>query len=458
MRKIVVLVLFCVASTSAQVPVPGPERLQSKDLVYECTFRVPPSSDVKVESLGYGGTGLTYWPAHNSLLIGGHDWYQRTAEISIPADCGAQNSIDALARATMIQAPADLLQGKRNTIDGDTKNGVKVGGHLIDGPRIIVSAWSYYDGGQATQTRTHFVVNEQNFAQLTPASVTGPYQVGQGWAGIIRAPDGDLNRRIGGFVSGYMATIPQQWQQRLGGTHLTGQGGGVSVLQRTSAGPSASVFSPAALQQGNEVTAKGERSAAAVPATMLMGYPTDSGNPKSSLNRPTIGIWGKAGGLYDGTQIFRGMVFPDGTRSILFFGRGGTRFCYGTGTADPALDLKPVPGTPHHYCYDPVPGGQTQGTHGYPNRSLVFAYDVMDLIAAKEGKIKGYDVKPYATWTFSAPFQQRMNASGADIGDYSIVGAAYDPATRRIFLSAYRNDGDDPLIHVYRLPAPTAKP
>jgi len=121
--------------------------------------------------------------------------------------------------------------------------------------------------------------------------------------------------------------------------------------------------------------------------------------------------------------------------------------------------MKPVPGFPGaHYCYDPV--DLSKGTHGYPNRDLVFAYDVNDFLAVKNGTRKPWDVRPYATWTFTVPFQQRL-VSGVDLGIYEILGAAYDPGevvagsrTRpaRIFLSAGRSDGAAPLIHVFQLP------
>jgi hypothetical protein len=245
-----------------------------------------------------------------------------------------------------------------------------------------------------------------------------------------------------------MAPIPAEWQSALAGTHLTGQGGGIAILSRTSSGPSATVFTPTEL---GAVTRRSPDARRPRPrdtttnATLVMGYPT--GNP---LNYPTLGIWGQAGGLYDGTQIFRGMVFPDGTRSILFFGWGGTRFCYGAGTADPALDLQPHP-QGGHWCYDP--SNASKGTHGYPYRGLVFAYDVLDFISVKQGKLKPWEVKPYTTWGFALPFQAKPDATGVDRSDYAIVGAAYDPATRRIFLTAYRTDGDLPIVHVMQLPA-----
>jgi hypothetical protein len=417
-------------SAAAQPRGPAP-LVQKSDLVYTGAFRLPAPSGEKA-TFEWGGTALTYWPAHDSLLVVGHDWYQRVAEVNIPTAAREANVAD-LPRAILLQPHTDILQGKLNTIDGNTSNGVKIGGITPVGNSLVVSAWSYYDAGVQKQTRSHFVTG-QNFSAL--GLTTGPFQVGRGFQDIVPSD----TTRIAGFVSGYMAPIPRDWQAALGGTHLTGQGGMISILGRTSAGPSASVFTPADL--GVAVPA---------PAKILMGYPID-GFANSPLNHPTLGQWGQNGGLYNGSQGFRGLVFPDGTRSILFFGWGGETFCYGTGTTDSSLHLRPNPKAPGtHFCYDPTPGKLASlGTHAYPLSSVVFAYDVNDFIAVRQGQKQPWDVKPYMTWNFELPFQSQM-VNGIETGAFEIQGATYDPATRRLFVSAYRSDGPSPLIHVFIL-------
>jgi hypothetical protein len=47
-------------------------------------------------------------------------------------------------------------------------------------------------------------------------------------------------------------------------------------------------------------------------------------------------------------------------------------------------------------------------------------------------------VRPYATWNLDATFD-------------SIQGAAYDPATKHLFVSQVGGDGGQPLIHVYQI-------
>ena len=115
------------------------------------------------------------------------------------------------------------------------------------------------------------------------------------------------------------------------------------------------------------------------------------------------------------------MVFPEGTRSVLFFGRHGTGpFCYG---------IK---------CEDPL--GRWQGNHAWPYVYRVWAYDAAELALVRAGQKRPWEVKPYEVWDLSIPFP---------FGTKGIKGAAYDPATGRIFIA--QEQQDRPLIHVYRV-------
>ena len=91
-----------------------------------------------------------------------------------------------------------------------------------------------------------------------------------------------------------------------------------------------------------------------------------------------------------------------------------------------------------------------KGTHGYPISPIVWAYDVNEFLQVKNGDKQPWDVKPYATWELALPFQSNMQ-NGIEMGNFEIMGAAYDPVRRRLFVSAYRNDGPAPIIHVFVL-------
>jgi hypothetical protein len=146
-----------------------------------------------------------------------------------------------------------------------------------------------------------------------------------------------------------------------------------------------------------------------VNATDLVAYPS---------SHKTLGDWGTSGpnAYFNGTSQIKSVVFPSGTSSVLFFGRHGLgSYCYGEGSA----------------CGDPEDGDK--GDHAH------------DLAAVKSGQKQPWDVKPYAVWSLSLPASSRLHRLG---------GAAYDPATGRLFIIQQFVDGDSgnyPVVHVYKV-------
>jgi hypothetical protein len=388
--------------------------LDQLELRYEGAFRVPPGGTDTIDTFEYGGTALVFDTARRSLWMVGHDHYQRVAEISIP-DIRITGHVDELDTAQQLTQFRDILRGRLTQIGASD---AKIGGLIRDGNDWIVSAWIYYDASNL-QSQSHFRV-------AANGTVSGPFQLG----------DGD---RSAGFVSGYMTPVPPEWQGNLGGTALTGQCC-IPIVSRTSLGPAVASFSPAHV---------GRRSS--IPLTHVLGYPID---------HPTLGNWDDdGGGLFNGNTQVGGVIFPQDTSSVIFFGRiGRGEFCYGTGTANPELHGRVVPdGGGARYCYDPA--GFDQGTHGYPYSLHLWAYDAHALQAVRDGRMAPWDVRPYAAGTFTLPFERGLKSVG---------GATYDPATRRIFVSVLTQDGPRPLVHVLRLgelspdgnppPAPPSQP
>jgi hypothetical protein len=392
---------FLAGQSSAQV------LLRQSDLVYQGAFRLPQGDfgSPQYSGFNYGGTALGYNPARNSLYIVGHDWYQLSAEVSIPQIINSTN-LNSLATATVLQPFSDSLEGKIASINPTDTNAKKIGGHLVYGGALYVAAYSYYDGG-ATQSSSHFV-RPTNLS--TTGQVNGPYRVGT------------IGPR---YVAGYMAPVPQDWQSAFGSPALTGQCC-LSIISTTSQGPAVFGFNPADLGSKNPI-----------PATPLVEYPPE---------HPTLGAWGGNGTpnpVYNMSTAVRGLVFPQGTRSVLFFGSTGLGVpCYGAGTSDPSLDRQPVPGESGViYCYDP--DNRSKGCHAYPYGAFVWAYDANDLLAVKNGQKNPWEVTPYATWSPNFP-----------TGGYQVNGAAYDPSTGRIYVAVMWEDGSMPLIHVLKVNVP----
>ena len=399
-----VLVALAAASSSAGDAPGAASRalsmalLEPASLDYLGAFRLPgPLSDTK--TFAYGGTALAYDPTRHGLFVVGHDWYQLTAEVTIPPLVRSPH-LSALRRARFLQPFADATSG---TIAAAGPSTNKIGGQLVYRGRLYGSVYVYYDATDS-QVDSHWL---RPTTSLHGAPAQGLFAVG----------------RLGaGMVSGFMAAIPRPWGSLLGGSALTGNCC-IPIISRTSFGPAAFAFDPSRL--GGPAPTRD---------TALVYYPaahTTLGPWNASWN-PARGI------LFGGGTTIRGVVFPAGSRSVLFFGTQGVGpFCYGEGTTRRALAGTPTPdGTT--YCYDP--DGSSKGTHAYPYVPEVWAYDAAALLRVRRGRLKPWQVRPYATWRLALPF-----------GSSQIGGAAYDPASGRIYVSQQYGDGPAPVIHVFKV-------
>ncbi len=381
---------FMVEAAQAELDLTTLPLLQAADLQYVGAFRVP-RGKFGESSLDYGGTAIAFNPANNSLFIVGHDWHQAIGEISIPDQIVNDADRAKLATATVLQPFVKVLGKAPNyTLEGT----VKLGGlQVIDGT-LVGTAYEYYDGDLDARA-SHFRLDSLDLDQ---ANVTGLFQVGE---------------LGGGFVGGFMTRVPDEWRDALGMPYLTGQAA-LSVIGRTSLGPAAFGFDPAAL------------GANPTPIDPYLYYPQD---------HPTLGAWGsQPPTLFNMNTRITGVVFVPETRSVLFFGSVGTSQAI-YGTAEEAND--------------PYRGGK--GTHALNGEYSyqIWAYDALDFLKAKDGDLKPWEVVPYSTWSFDVP----QFAGGKETG-----GVAYDPATGRLYVAAPRADqvGFDPmpLIQVYQLPMP----
>ncbi len=384
-------------------PVLDPELLEQSDLTYLGAFRVP-SSGCNVT-----GQGLAYNPTNNSLFITCQGI--TVAEITIPAAVNTTNA-SLLNQATYLQSPVDPTEGRMLELWNGGDLNVQVGGLLVDGSNLYVTGFVYYDAG-GSQQLSHWRRSKNLTAGGT---LQGPYSI------IVCEFFGCIPGA--GIVSGYMTPIPSAYQGALGGTAITGQCC-IPIITRTSYGPSALAFTPV-----NFPTS--------VQHEMNLYYDTF---------HQTIGTYsGPANDLYNGPTQVRGIVFPENTRSILFWGRHGTGdFCYGFGVNQNPPPVHPDPN--EHNCYDPVISDK--GNHAYPYHYQTWAYDVQELIDVKNHLQQQYEPTPYAFWRWpTLPF-------GHSTGEFD--GAAYDPNLERLYVSMHTADplsSGAPIIHVFQLPTP----
>jgi hypothetical protein len=357
-----------VATRPEQLPL-----IQRESLVYTGSFAFK-AETLNGSRFGYGGTALAFDRERGTLFLVGHDWHQKAAEIAIPElrDIRTQ----PLETATVVQPFYDPTDGKFSAIAA--RDMTKISGILPWEGKLIVSAYYYYDA-EGSQKASHFVSGRDLSVQ---GDAVGPVKVGN-------LPTG--------LTSGYMTVIPDAWRPALGGPALTGHCC-IPIISRTSYGPAVFAFNP------NDVGVRNP-----VPATPLLYYP--SAHP--------LDAWEATSSLFNGTTNIGGLVFPEGTRTVLFVGSQGTgKFCYGS------------------TCFP----GATQGPNAAPYITQVWAYDARDLAAVKTGSKKPWDVRPYATWEIVFPGPNRSKR---------VKGATYDPKTGRIFLI---QDGEEaPLVHVYNV-------
>ena len=428
--------------------------VQSSNLIYEGGFRVPdglfqgpnltPDWQLPRAKFEYGGTAIAFNGTNNSLFVVGHDQAQLVAEISIPT-LKSGVALGSLNTATVLQPFTDFTDQRMSLVSSDPLNPpdvtVKVGGLLPYQNQLFGSVYIYYDG-RSSQKLTLF---KSSLNLSLSGDAIGPFEAQRPDCN----PSTNANCLGAGFYSGYFGRVPFEWQTQLGGPVLNGHCC-LGVISRTSYGPALSTLDPA--QIGTTTP---------VPAKPLVYYPpahplVEPGvvpciNPECN---PFVDGWSENSTLFNGTSEVKGVVLPDGTRSVLFFGRhgglgnrpdlpGGGGFCYGFGTGNPALVGTFPPGESDRYCYDPQDG--SKGVHGYPYHYYVWAYDASDLAAVNAGQREPWSVRPYAVWPISIPF--------SDVGSTRLGGATFDPQSGRIYVSQYQADGNLPLIHAFKLEA-----
>jgi hypothetical protein len=377
-RRLLVLgsALAICSTLSLPVEAQSPTALplvQAGNLAYLGSFTLPSSDGTgqpgEAGSLLYGGRGLAV--RDETLYFGCHQYSDALARVSIPATGGVASIVEPCVRVPNLEG-----------VDGSDGGEREIGGGLWHGGRLIVSGYAFYDAdGDAVAS---------HFAGGSVASLVGPVR---------------LSGAEPGAVGGYMAVVPEEWRALLGGPALTGLCC-VSIITRSSFGPSVSVFNP------DDVGVR-----TPVPSTLLVRYGSDE--------------FPASGGDWRG-MIVGGVAFPAGTRSVLFVGRAGVGpTCYGTGLE----------------CGDPT--SSPKGYHSYPYRHRVWAYDANDLLAVKQGRRRPNEVQPYGVWDL--PEMQPA------AGDAPMRSATYDPATRRLYVVTDSGSAA-PRVHVYLVTTAVIQP
>ena len=362
--KVFFALVFLMASALGHAADPTQQPLlDSSDITYVGSFKLPtPTSG----TFAYGGMALAVSEDGKTLYVGGHVYDQSLGRVTIPDPIGGT--------AKLVQSPVK--------IPGSVGSGsTSLAGALVFNNRLIVQKLIGYDTNGTGNTHAAGTSNISNFNSFTR---------------LANIPSAQ-------FANGYMGIIPPEWQSLLGGPAFTGNSV-MSINSLCSNGPSFFAFNP------NDVGVKSP-----IPSTPLMYYPLS--NP---LANP-----GSANDLFSrADQSNAGIVFPSGTRSILFFSRHG----YGSPT----------------YKQDDGCGG-SGGEGAAPYRRQITAFDANDLLAVKNGTKQPWEIRPYAWWVVPGPSDR--------CADFQYSGLAYDPHTRRVF--ATLGYGESPEVHVWQVSGDT---
>jgi hypothetical protein len=375
------------------------------NLVFVGAFKSPDSI-----TLYNAGKGIAYNSANNSLFV---SIGTNVAEISIPGTLNnATTTYSSLPDYSLLQAQADPSEGgiaaavSAGQISGGGNTEI-VGLNIYSG-RLVFDAGNQY---ASTQTVTHW-------SRPTNLSTSGNVI---GAATVSNATY--TNPR---WSTGPMATIPSDKTAvnyfGSNGKVLVGWAPDSSIGLNVSGGPSVFAFNPSSIT-----------GAVSISSNSVLTY---------TQNSPVDTHWFAGDFISHGfqtvyglTSIHYGVVYPNGTNSILFIGSNGQGYCVYSDPSNP-------PGRP--WVYDPV--GSGVGEHAYPWYPQIWAYDARELKTAFDAGLPSDTVKPYAIWNFDWP------TTGSS--PY-VQGATYDSATKRVYIAVSSATGSPSynrtMIYVYQV-------
>lgn len=488
-------------STSSPTIVTGtldPLLVYESNLNYLGSFRMP-------NNFAYAGGGITInqqgYNSQTTLLSIANvqnpsSDFLRAGEFSIPmtlTNVTSSTTISSIVRSTLLRptpTPLDPFEGGISTsgVQGELN---QIGGfRTLSNNKLLMTYFSGYENESS-----YGVFYRRPFDLSATGQVEGPF--------VVIDPVHQQNSR---WTAGWMCNIPDtpvngiNYQTVLGGDVLAGTNG-LSIISNGSDGPSAIAFNTAdingvldkrniGLAQGGSsntiilattasttsgfyvghyivapTAAAGSRKIIAYDGpsrTATVSRPWNLGTPTSLTEYKTVPplagtqlvgyVHGPTTSLQSGyhgakfapvwgqTNAARGMIIPNGTRSLLYFGGGGNGFInYGMPGEVGASGSK---------VYDPD-AGNIKGNHAYPYSGKIWAYDLAELAQVRAGTKTFNDVRPYAIMPFNLP-------GAGTFGARTPNGAAYDPYTRRIYITAKVNDTYQGtygvvLVHVYEV-------
>jgi hypothetical protein len=412
MIKILMLTFTCVLVVpiaNAQQTV-GPTI--SKDFIinsYVGSFKIDYSD--KVSTTSYSQGRVAFNPARNSVFIDSHVYQLAIAEFLIPQALSKTADKSDLPNAEVIQGFSRVMERVEMANSGGLD---RIGGiDVVDG-KLFIQSYRAYDTVGASPT----TLLVENPSDLNGSLVSGFYEM-EGRARTVN----------------YLSPVPREWQSVLGGSYLSGNGGGMSIVSRLSNGPSLFVFDPTDFD-----TAKWR-----VAARKWMDYPINNALSTSVIQESSVqgyGDWDAINNsgendLWTQSSVGAfGFIIP-GTDSFFVVGSSGMHRSGGGYKITNSAGFS-------------CPGFCAKDNTDYS--SYYWIYDIKKILAAETP----YSVLPYEYGVFD----DRWMEYGQHGGKGGVTGGSFDAESGVLVLSHAAATSDhesgSPVISVYRLPVPFA--
>ncbi len=390
-------------------PAPDPGLFAIDDLSYVGAFRVS-DQEHGDSSSNYAVGTLAYHAGRHSLYLAGHAHHNAIAEFAIPT-LGTSETVEELP---LVEEPLQDFRSLLGASPNGNPDGMdKITGLYVSDGHLIVQANRWYDAAGSASDTTLLVVDGE-----LDGTVIGYFEL----EGRARS-------------AGFIAPVPDEWQEALGGPALAGWASNYSIIGRYSVGPTLYAFDPGDLTgQADDANAEG-----VIAARAWMDYPHGGGEflapdalevqcditddvTSCEPDAAASPLWNFL------SKAMYGFIVP-GTRTYVVVGS--------TGGTETGIGYK-IRQDDDNLC-----GGYcARGAADYSNYYWLF--DLDEVLEAESPS----DPQPYAYGPWSIPFDEG--------GRHRIVGGTWDPEGRTLYLAldgaGQVGDYDrPPLIVAYQL-------
>ncbi|WP_017444361.1 hypothetical protein [Gayadomonas joobiniege] len=398
---LILSILFSRAAFANELPA----QLSIDNFKFVGAFRVT-DEVINGSSFSFAAGPIGVHEKGGSLFMIGHSHQAMLAELVVPELVKSSNLFDLKIAKQVKQAFVPLLSSpklkEKNTQSLNTITGLF---HLDN--QLFVNAVEYYDA-PADNSDTSFIIEQAD--NLENSAYKGFYKL-EGAA----------------HAAAWISEIPQQWQKKLGGSHITGSSSFLAINSRSSMGPSAFSFD---LKQALALPEDSTIQTNAVLDYSLEHKLMDDLYNESGKND----LWNEL------SAAVYGFIVP-GTDTYAVFGtQSGIRSKIG-------YKIKQKQG---NVCAGPCAYDATDKYNYY------WFFDVKELAKAHAGGIQPHQIKPYAWGQFKVPFQYDAFAKQDLFAP--IAGAAWDKHKQVLYLvlsGAGRSSlyNRTPVIAAYRIQA-----